>query len=665
MDKKALLDSLKTDLDASEQMRSNHEAKRQQWANEHDGKPYGNEEDGKSKIISRDIKKQSEWLHASLIAPFVSSTDIIKASPVTWEDKTAAKQNEIVLNTQFCRQFNRYNFMTKAVKVLDREGTVVVKTGWDYEYEDEEIEIEAIGIDEDGYEFITKETMTITKTTKSQPTAIVCRNEDIFIDPTCQDDIDNCQFVIHRYETDISTLKSDGRYKNLDKINVNLDSDSDATYSTEDTTRFRFEDDPRKKLLVYEYWGNYDVNEDGIAEPIICTWIDDTIIRLQSNPYPDKKPPFIITAFNSIPFQLFGESNAEILSDMQKVKTAILRGIIDNMAQSNNAQKGVRKGALDSRNLKLYKKKQNFEFNGSPNDFWDGSYNQIPGSAFDVLAMMDNNIESVTGVKSFSSGLNAGSLGNTATGARGTLDATSTRKLNLVRNIAENLIKPLLRKWMAYNSKFLGEEEIVRLTNDEFVEIKRDDLSGKIDIDIQVSTAEDNAAKSQELAFMLQTLGPSAEPHERRMIQAEIATLRGMPDLANSLLTYKPDPEVVKQQQAEHQIEMDRRRLENKKLEAEINGLYKSAIEDEADSAEKYSQAKHKIAQTKKLEAEISLIESKKDMQDLDFIKTDEQVNHQEALELKEADRISALDQMAFQINFGSKDEQIGVPSLA
>ena len=661
MDKKALLNSLKVDLKASELMRDTWEAKRQQWANEHDGKPYGNEQDGKSKIISRDIKKQSEWLHASLIDPFVNSSDIIKASPVTWEDKKAAQQNELVLNTQFCRQFNRYNFMTKSVKVLDREGTVVIQTGWDYEDKEVKREADTVVIDENGMEQIEIVELVETVITKNQPTAVVCRNEDIFIDPTCKDDMDKCQFVIHRYETDLSTLKEDGRYKNLDKININSNPENDTTYETEDKTSFKFEDDPRKKLLVYEYWGNYDVDGDGIAEPIVCAWIDDTIIRLQSNPYPDNKPPFLVVPFNSIPFQLYGESNAEILSDTQKVKTAITRGIIDNMAQSNNGQKGIKKGALDGKNRTKFLAGQNFEYNTTSADFWDGSYNQIPGSAFDMLAMMNNEIESVTGIKSFSGGINAGSLGASATGARGALDATSTRRLNIVRNIAENLVKPLLRKWTSYNSKFLSEEEMVRITNDEFIEIKRDDLSGKIDIDIQVSTAEDNASKAQELSFVLQTLGPNADPAERRMIQAEIATLQKMPELAHNLLNYKPDPEQVKMQQVHHKIEMDRMILENKKLEAEIYGLYKSANEDEADAIEKVSQAKHKDAQTSKIVAETELLDSKKDNEDLLFIERDEQVKHQEALELKEQDRLRSLDELAFQAQFGNDNEQLGV----
>ena len=39
---------------------------------------------------------------------------------------------------------------------------------------------------------------------------------------------------------------------------------------------------------------------------------------------------------------MFGEALAENIGDNQKVKTAITRGIIDNMARSNNGQIGIR-----------------------------------------------------------------------------------------------------------------------------------------------------------------------------------------------------------------------------------------------------------------------------------------------------------------------------------
>jgi hypothetical protein len=634
--KAELLNALKADLKAADPLKQDQDVLIAKWRAEYNGAPYGNEQKGKSAIVSRDIKKQSEWQHATIIDPFVSTSEIIKATPITWEDEAAARQNELLLNTQFCRKFDRFNFMSKAVKVLDREGTLVVQCGWDYEEEEVTREAEVVVINEFGQESIVEQSVTETIVKKNQPTAKVCRNEDIYIDPTCQDNLDNAQFVIYRYETDLSSLKRDGRYKNLDKISKHGNEDYD--YESPDETEFRFSDEPRKKHVVYEYWGNYDVDGDGIAEPIVCSWIHDVIIRLQSNPYPDGKPPFIVVPFNSVPFKIHGEANAELIGDNQKVKTAIIRGIIDNMAQSNNGQVALRKGALDQINRKKFLSGNNFEFNGSPNDFWQGSYNNIPSSAFDVIGLMNNEIESMTGTKSFSGGINAGSLGTTATGARGALDATATRRMNIVRNIAENLVKPLIRKWMSYNSEFLEDEEIVRVTNEEYVPVHRDDLDGRIDIDITISTAEDNAVKSQELSFLLQTLGPNEDPAIRRFIMADIMELMRMPDQAKHLREYQPKPDPMEEKLKE--LELERLMLENEKIKAEISDKNARAAENTIDAELKKNKAMVEAAKARKLNSDA-------DMTDLKFIKEDEGFGHAEKLEMEDLKHALKMEQEA------------------
>lgn len=1033
INKKELLSALKKDLQAASTFREDEDIKIAKRVSEYQGKPYGNEQKGKSAIVSLDIKRQSEWAHAALVDPFVGTTDVIKCTPVTWEDREAARQNELLLNTQFCRQFDRYNFMTTAIKVLDIEATCVVQTGWEYDDEKIEVEREIVEVDAlTGEEYIIIEKIEETKVLTNRPTAIVRRNEDVYVDPTCMGDHDKMQFVIVRYETDLSTLRQDGRYKNLDTIQVGSeDANSHDDYETKygKISSFTFEDNPRKKMVMYEYWGNYDINDDGIAEPIVCAWVGSTVIRLELNPYPDKKPPFIIVPFNKIPFEIYGESNADLISDNQKIKTAITRGIIDNMNQSNNGMIGIKKGSLDPGNREKFMKGKPFEFNGSPSDFWQGSFNNIPGSAFDMLALMNNEIESITGIKSFSGGITGSSLGNmldittdipmidgsfkkladivdgdvligsngegttvlkahdiklpkvaydmvfgngsvvksggehlwtvkveggshklrewttmdadevykyvslgkrvvvpaikevrsgtptgnsidpyvlgfwlgdgmshsarittadleivtffneagydcvevkdssktgkakmydvyktghlpqrdpktgqyistgslhselrdlgvfaryggekhipeeyftatydeklelirglmdsdgfahsgafvqfaqgecrlkndfirliesiglkasvirrdknvrnkqkldlhartdcklilatkdsyeigftpwsnpfkltrkatkwklprrqtvaissmtivdkvpmrcltvdsedklfavtdkytlthnTATGARGALDATSTRRLNIVRNIAENLVKPLMRKWMAYNAEFLEESEVVRITNEEFVEVRRDDLAGKIDIDITVSTQEDNAARAQELGFLLQTLGSSLPFDMTRMIMAEIAKLSKLPTLEKSILEYKQEPDPVQQKMQELQLA---------KLEAEIQRLKADAMhkiassqENEADKEEKMAQAQLKRAQARKAESEA-------DMVDLNFMKADEQIDEQNALEKelmkfememerKQFDALHQLNIIDKQISHGSKNEQIGV----
>ena len=276
---------------------------------------------------------------------------------------------------------------------------------------------------------------------------------------------------------------------------------------------------------------------------------------------------------------------------------------------------------------------------------------------------MNNEIEAQTGVKSFSGGINAGSLGSTATGARGALDATATRRISLVRNIAENLIKPLMRKWMSYNSEFLDEEEVVRITNEEFVPIRRDDLLGNIDIDISISTAEDNSAKAQELSFLLQTMGPNQDFEINKLLMAEIARLSRMPELEQKILGYQPQPDPAAEQMK--QMQMQEMQLKLQLMQAEIKDKLARAGENEIDAQVKVAKMKTELAKARKLGSEA-------DGMDLDFLLKNDGVdgyekklddeekymrNRRDKLEDDEYNRIHEMDKMALQAMLSRKGE--------
>jgi len=633
--KAQILKDFKADMKAADCLRLEMVAKVETWRDYYNGELYGNEQSGKSCIVSRDIKRQDEWQHASIKDPFVADPDIVKCQPVTFEDRAAAQQNELVLNQQFTRHFNRYKYMTDVVKLYYQEGTVISKTSWDYEDEIVEEEVPVFGLDLTGQptQIGTKEVKRI-NVLVNKPHVQVCRLEDIFLDPTSEGDMNKAQFVIHRYETDLSTLRKSGKYKNLNKLARNIAGKNDSAafdsedFDPEDESEFVFEDEPRKKIVVYEYWGNYDVDGDGVAEPVVCTWVNDIIIQLESNPYPDQDLPFLILMNNSTPFKIYGEAAAELIGDNQKINTAIKRGIIDNMANSNNAQKGIRTGALDPINKKRFLNGKNFEFNGNQQDFFEGNYNAIPQSVFAVMEQNNNENDSMLGVKAFTGGIQGASLGSTARAASGVLDAVNVRRLDIVRNIAENHINPLMRKWMSYNSEFLGEEEVVRITNDEFVPVKRDDLRGEIDIKIEVSTAEDNSSKAQELSFLLQTLGQGMDQGMRNLLMAEIAKLHRMPDLSKAMETFEPKPDPFAEKMKE---------LEVMKVESEIAERNSRTRENEVDMINKETQAMLNQARTRQLLADT-------DLKDLEFTNIADGTKHAREVDLKRIDHKAVMD---------------------
>ena len=285
----------------------------------------------------------------------------------------------------------------------------------------------------------------------------------------------------------------------------------------------------------------------------------------------------------------------------------------------------------------LFENGDDYKFNSSVDPrqaFHMGAYPEIPQSALTMLGLQNEDAESLTGVKAFSSGISGQALGNTATGIRSALDATSKRELGILRRLADGIIK-IGRKVMSMNSEFLDDSEIIRVTNEQFVEINREDLSGKYDIKLNISTAEADNDKAQELSFMLQTMGNSMDPAMSKMILADIAKLRKMPELAKRIEEYQPQPDPMMQQKAQLELAL---------LEAQVANESAKAKENEADIALKQAKTRD--------------LHSKSDLNDLDFVtkesgvadaNKEEQMKlaHAQTMEQKEFDRLQGLDNRA------------------
>ena len=85
---------------------------------------------GRSSIQPKLVRRQAEWRYSALTEPFLGSSKLYKISPVTYEDVTAARQNELLLNWQFRTKLNRVKFIDDYVRAVVDEGTAVLKTGW-------------------------------------------------------------------------------------------------------------------------------------------------------------------------------------------------------------------------------------------------------------------------------------------------------------------------------------------------------------------------------------------------------------------------------------------------------------------------------------------------------------------------------------------------------
>jgi len=311
------------------------------------------------------------------------------------------------------------------------------------------------------------ETIEKTRIIKNSPTVEVCDFRNVRIDPTCEGDISKAKFIVFSYTSSQAELQEDGRYKNLDRINIS-DSDilnePDHAVNDMDAGHFKFNDNPRKKLLVHEYWGLVDVEGNGELTAITASWVGDTYIYMAENPFPDKEHPFVLVQYLPVRKAIYGEPDGALLEDNQEILGAVTRGMIDLMGRSANGQMGVRKGFLDATNRRKFEKGEPYEYNlgADPRQaVYTHEFPDIPQSAQFMLQLQNQEAESITGVKSFSTGLSGESFGEVAAGVRSVLDSASKRELGILRRLSYGMVQ-IGRKFQAMNAEFLSETEVIR-----------------------------------------------------------------------------------------------------------------------------------------------------------------------------------------------------------
>ena len=613
------------------------------WLDVRDGKLKIKTQPGRSKFQPKLVRKQNEWRYSSLSESLLASEDMYDVKPMTHLDTEAARDNAIILNKQFNKDIDRVDFIDKYVRTAVDEGTVFLRTGWEFEEEERQVERpvmipqlppeimqqmqqaqqavqqgqmdpmqfkqmqqEAQGMvqpmpDPSGATEMVAEMVTV----YNRPTIEVCDYDKVLIDPTCGGDLDKAGFVAYQFQTSKAELRADPRYSNVDAIM----SDSDETLSQEEyeSKAFNYEDDPRKKLTGIEYWGDWDINKDGLLVALVATYVGSVMVRLEKNPFPDNRPPFIKVVYLPKRDDVYGgEPDAVLIEEHQDIVGAITRGMIDLMGKSANSQQGISANALDPAQKLRFEQGKDYIFNPDVDPskaFFMATFPEIPRSAMDMIQFHEQGAEALTGVRAFTAMQGGNALGSTAAAVKSASDATSKREMGILRRLSFGIIE-VGRKFMSMNAVNLDDEEVVRITDEEEVTISRDELAGHFDVKLTISTPEVDQEQAQDLGFMLQTIGPNMDPGLQAKILGKIARLKKMPDLAKQIEEYSPEPDPMEEKIKELQAQL---------LEAQVANERAKGTENQADTGLKNAKTQTELAKARALE-------STADMSDLDFV---------------------------------------------
>ena len=637
------------------------------------GKEIKGVKTGKSTARPLVVRKQNEWKYPSIEEPFLNTQDMFKVKGTTGVDAQAATQNALILNNQWATKVKKVKLVGDVARTVVDEGTVIVKTGWRAEYGIHEVEVERpvyasaeeslmimkqqmqqgamseeqaramLELGEPmqiGTEIVIEEQEYLVK---NHPTYEVCINSNVTIDPTCDGIIEDAMFAIHEYDTSYSELKeqeyesnedgsSSGFYHNIDSIQLETADEHDEARS-DAANNFRFKDKARKKMKAYEYWGYWDIQGDGELVSIVATWVNDTLIRLEENPFPHGRIPFSVATYMPVKKAVHGEPDAELLKENQEAIGRMTRAVHDVTAQQAVGQEFIDENFFPSPSQKNNYEKGNTVYYRSGFDprmaIHKKDTQQLGNAPFQVIEWQTKDAAELSGTVPFQTGTGGGKL--SASGQdRDAMDSTAKRELSILRRLSEMFID-MARMTIAMNQVFLSEEEVIRVTDKEFVTIKRDDLEGDFDLSVEVSTPEKDEYQATKLMTLMQTNAANTDPEIVKMHYVKMAKLWKMPDLADAVQNYQPqpDPSAIKLQE----LAIKEAELKNaillKELEDYDSKIYERLSRTESNSTVEAEAQKAKtdkdVAAAGKLRAETDKIDQEY-LQDQDGVSHDREI---------------------------------------
>ena len=590
------------------------------------GLPFGNEVEGRSQFVDSTVADTIEWIKPSLMRVFASGDEMVKFNPQTPEDYEMAEQATDYVNYVFGRLNNGweilYSWFTDAL--LSKNG--IVKVWWDEseEWNREEyiglsdVELEALVVKEEvevvehtAYDdqAAPYHDVVITRRNKAGQVRIENVPPDEFLISRESKTIQDARFVCHRVRKTLSQLREMGY--DVDADDLSQGSEDYPLFSEEMRARYEFDDSftfgmdgalmsgdgTLREYWLYESFLRTDYDGDGIAElRKVCT-VGSTVLANEEI----DRTPFVSLTPIKIPHKFFGLSVADLVEDLQLIKSTLLRNLMDNMYNQNFGRYAVLEGQANLDDL-LTQRPGGVVRVKSHNAIQPLSTPPLEPYSFQMLEYIDSIRESRAGVSRYSSGLNDNALQShtTATAVNQVMTAAQSRVELIARNFAETGVKDLMRVIYELLQKNHDYKTVV-LLRDKWVEVRPDAWRDKADCTVSVALGHGNRDQqamhlSQMIQFASQAMaGGLSIVTERNLYNMGAALVKNMGFMnVEDFLTEPPPQEgpSVKEQMAQAEMQIKQQELEIKAADVEVKKqkvqleAQKSAVQAQLDVAE-------------------------------------------------------------------------------
>lgn len=485
------------------------------------GNPYGNEIDGRSQIVMRDVMDTIEWIKPALMKIFASTDEVCVFNPVGPEDVEQAEQETDYVNHVLMVKNNGFLILHDWFHdaLLQKNGYVVARPCTEYrsnvgKYKDltddefallignpevqctEHTEyLDGMGMTRHSCSVATKAEKRYIKVSNIPPERVRIASDWPGVS------LQGCPFVeIVDYLT-ISQLRQMG-YDVDDDINdsSNLNEEfEERRNENQFISRTDIEADPATRRVTTRFvWMNYDENKDGIAELLYIVIVGSTILELCED---DITPVAAITP-QRMPHEHVGLSVNDAVEDLQAIRTSLVRGFLDNMYLANNGRNAIDASRVNLDDMLTSRPGGVIRVTGDPNGaIIPIVHPQVGQAVLQAVEYIDSVRENRTGVTRYNQGIDANSLNKTATGINAIQNASMQRIELIARLFAETGVKDLMRIIHALSMKHSKQVEMVKLSG-KWVPV--DPSSWKTRDDLTVAVGVGTGNKDQQLVHLQQ-----------------------------------------------------------------------------------------------------------------------------------------------------------------
>ena len=522
------------------------------------GEPFGNEEEGRSQVVSTDVRDTINGIMPSLMKVFFGSKKIVNFVPRNPEDVAAAEQATDYINYIFTNDNNGFLICHSIFKDALRGALGVAKYVWE-----EKVEVKTeyyTGLDESGLSVLMSEpdvvgsaissmddpsyqppvdpmtgqpmldpmtgepmpapqiySIELKRETKNGRVRVEAVPPEEFLIDRRARSVEDATLVAHRRMMRVSDLVALGYDKEEVESQVGVyELDSNDEYIARNPYAQTYgpggtQDD--KRVLYCESYVRVDYDNDGISElRKICT-VGPSYKMVMNEPC--SHSPFAIFCPDPEPHALIGLSIFDMTADLQKIKSSIMRNMLDSLSLAIHPRVGVVEGQVNMDDV------LNTEVGGVIRMRQAGAVQpfSIPfvgQAAFPMLGYLDEVRETRTGMSKASMGLDADALQSTTRAAVAATVSAAQQHLELIARIfSETGMRALFRGILKLVVENQDRARVVRLRN-QWVPI--DPRSWDANMDVEIDVALGGGTEEQKVAVLtaiaqkqeqiLQTMGP-------------------------------------------------------------------------------------------------------------------------------------------------------------